>query len=668
MSPSPTASPRSRRTEEAQRSSLAGLLCLALLALWLGVAPVQFTGLTSGDYNFWPQSLALLLLGGVALLASVAGLRVRLEPVGACLLAFLGWNFLSTLTAVYAHDAWLELARLTGLVTVFFACRALRERLDWLALASVAGAFVVAIGAILDFSRSHNTAQFGGFANPNLFAALLAPTLWLSPLVALWVWRRAHSAALALVGLAPFVCLALALALTSSKGGFLSAVVATLVFILALARAQGGAVRMLVRRTWPLLLVLLLVFGAVGAKTVGPRLLSARTAQDNSTQFRAYTWHGTLLMARAKPLTGFGPGAFATAFPGFALAGYTREAHQTWLQIAAESGWPALLLLMGAFIFGVRAAWRQLRTRHWARGACGLSALGAVVVHGFVDSGWFTIAVGATLFVALALCIPDDEQAPDSTTRGLSLPFVGATLVLLLAGYGTQRAALGENGRAAVENALTQNQPVEPQALDEAVALDPGSARLWNFAGRVAPIEGRPAWEGAFQKAMQLQPDNNSHPRAFAAKLADVPAPTSADLKKTGELYDHAVELDPLNSGLRLERGKWRLEHKDGRGFDDFEFVVREWDEPFGRFPAIGRDMDVNLDFARATLALAPHLRAQGQSARAQTLAKRALADCAAARALLGANAALIPAHRRGGFLSNFDDLDSLDNGLRAIR
>ncbi len=661
MSPplfAPTRSPQGEA--EAPRFSLASGLGLVLLALWLSAAPSQFSGLTSGDNNFWPQSLALLLLGGVALLASVAGVRVQLEPVGACLLAFSGWTFLSTLCAVYAHDAWLEMARVSGIVFVFFACRAFRHWLDWLVLASVAGATLAGAIAIVDFLSSHNTAQAGAFANQNLFAALLAPSLWLSPLVPVLVWRRTRSLALALVGLAPFVCLGLSLALTSSKGGFLSAVAAALVFGLALVRAKGGALKTFVRRAWPMLLVMLMVFGAVGAKTVGPRLLSARGSEDNSTQFRAYTWRGTLAMARARPLVGLGPGAFPTVFPRFALAGYTRAAHQSWLQIAAESGIPALLLLLGAFTFAAREAWRKLRSPQWAQGVCGLA------VHGCFDSGYFTIAVGALLFVALALCVRDEDAAPATQKRGLSLPFLGATLVLLVAGYGSQKVASAEDILAQGQEQIYKG--IRPTNAREAVQDDPGSARAWNFLARTTPLDNREVWESAFEKAAGLQPDSAAHPRDYAQQLASLPAPTAADLQKIGELYDRAVELDPLNSSLRLERGKWRLDAKDRRGFDDLGFVLREWDAPYGKYSALGRETNVNLDFARATLALAPRLKAQGQNARLKKLVARALEDCAAARKLQKTRADLLAATAGRIAMGNFSDLDALESGLRAIR
>ena len=234
--------------------------------------------------------------------------------------------------------------------------------------------------------------------------------------------------------------------------------------------------------------------------------------------------------------------------------------------------------------------------------------------------------------------------------------------MLLLAGYGTQQVAGGEDLRALADHNLRLGLPA-PQ-VEAALTTDPGSARLWNFAARATPMDDRATWETRFNRAMSLQPDSASHPRAYASKLAKVTAATGADVKRVDELYDRAVALDPLNTSLRMERGRWRYDHKDRRAFDDFAQVLGEWDAPYGKYPALGRDLDVNLDFARAVLALAPKLRAHGRLA---PLVQRALADCALARSLQRQNQALIQAGQGESSINHFDDLDDLEGGLRRL-
>lgn len=663
MSP-PLSAPRTLAPTdtESRLPALFASLSLGLLGLWLLLAPSQFSNHWPTDYNFGPQSLALLFLAAVALLQSVAGLKGRFEGVGLCLCLFLGWNLVATLTGVYKHDAWLELARITGGVFVFFAVRAHRENQDGLVFAVVAGALYPAITALYDFFQLGGR-QFGGYLNPNLFAAMLVPALLLSLLIPLRVWQSSRSAFVAGAGGVPAIVLLLALAVTGSKGGFIAAIVALLVFAVAIARARGALVRGAVRRAWPILLVGALIFGAVGAKTVGPRLLQTNGGDNNSTQFRAYLWRSTISMIEARPLVGFGPDAFPTVYPRFAQVGYTRTAHQSWLQIAAEGGIPALAFLLIAFALTFRAGWRGLKTPQWARAACGLGALAGVLVHGFFDAGWSAIPVVALLFLSFALCV---ENADIETTqsRGVKVPIlaIAAFALLVLGGYGTQKAQSGEDYRAQAEDDLRKG--VSTRAPLQAVEADPGSARAWNFLGRTTLPSQRDVWERAFRTASQLQPDNASHLRNWATQLGSLPAPTPRDVTQEGNLLDRAVELDPLNSSLRLERAQWRLEHKDGRGYDDLEFIIKEWDAPYGKYPALGSDIEINLDFARATLALAPRMKAQKNTAKLQQLVKRALGDIAVAKNLQKANAAMLQALQGQSSLNNFGDVQKLEDGL----
>ena len=83
--------------------------------------------------------------------------------------------------------------------------------------------------------------------------------------------------------------------------------------------------------------------------------------------------------------------------------------------------------------------------------------------------------------------------------------------------------------------------------------------------------------------------------------------------------------------------------------------------------PEEALDTDINLDFARATLALAPRLRAQKQTERLKSLAKKALDDIAVANELKKANAAMIEAMQGQSSINNFEDLEELETGLKAL-
>jgi hypothetical protein len=62
----------------------------------------------------------------------------------------------------------------------------------------------------------------------------------------------------------------------------------------------------------------------------------------------------------ANPILGVGAGAFEWRYPRYASVGYTRAAHSTYLELAAEAGLPALALSGrdGGRLAGARVARR----------------------------------------------------------------------------------------------------------------------------------------------------------------------------------------------------------------------------------------------------------------------------------------------------------------------
>lgn len=92
------------------------------------------------------------------------------------------------------------------------------------------------------------------------------------------------------------------------------------------------------------------------------RYLTPIERYDRLTTFRLGAWFAAAEMVGDRPLTGYGPGTFAAEFVEHRLAAELRtrvrflqptgaffvQAHQDYLQLAAEAGLPALLLCAGA--------------------------------------------------------------------------------------------------------------------------------------------------------------------------------------------------------------------------------------------------------------------------------------------------------------------------------
>jgi putative inorganic carbon (hco3(-)) transporter len=134
--------------------------------------------------------------------------------------------------------------------------------------------------------------------------------------------------------------------------------------------------------------------------------------EDASARGRVDAWKVTSNISRARPLAGTGFNSFKAAWPLYAEPGMYRAyaAHNVFLQVIAENGWPGLLLFLiavGGAVGGALAS---------ARRADGGSsrALGAAAL-GYLTSNLFAgFVLSPHLFVLLALCASADRLSRGS--------------------------------------------------------------------------------------------------------------------------------------------------------------------------------------------------------------------------------------------------------------
>jgi O-antigen ligase len=667
LSSRPTPEVTAREGEILGFHSLPALLSFGALLLLLATCPSFLSGFTPSTYDYWPQALFLLLgAGGALLLALAPDAKPRFDATALLLLAFLGWNALAMLTTVYRHDSWIELSRLFGALLTFFAVRALwkPERSAWIVGAWVLGMTWCNAPLVLDFIRTRSAGQTGPFYNQNLLANALAMTLPVALVFPVLIRRKTPAGGVVVLACLPLVICGLGLLITSSKGGFLAALVALSITVALVWRAKTTAIRTLVGRNRAIFLgggvVTVVLFGLIAAKTVVPRLQMARGAQDNSTMFRAYIWRSTFAMAQAKPLTGFGPGSFPHVYPRYAQVSYTRSAHQSWAQLAAEGGFPALLLLLAAIGVALKSGWKKLKSGDWPLAAGMSGAIVALLVHGCVDSGFQTTSIVIFLAVALAVLTVDNTPAGEAKSR-LDPFWLGALVLLALAGNQTQKAAGSQDAMGRASEFWQNGAPsVAVDKQREAVAIDPGSARLWLNLGRWQEASGADG-KAAFETAAQLQPTVSANWANLARN-----AERHGQATEAAKFYERALENNPLDTSLLLERAMMRLGSKDGNGYTDLEKILSLWSQPYGLYPPV--DRDVNLDFARATMLLAPRLRQSGAKARLQELVTRALADCERAKGFEAENEAMRLATGGEVGIEPKNDLDTLVNGLQQLQ
>ncbi len=230
---------------------------------------------------------------------------------------------------------------------------------------------------------------------------------WLQVLMGPRAWLRAG-----------LVVIVLGLVLSQSRMGNLS-------FFLALAMA--GALALWLMRPLPRnlfwLLVSLLIIDAVllgswlGVERVAERLrettvAAATTGLASVDAERAEVARATFDLWTRHPHTGVGPGGFRVAFPEAkpeSVQLFYDHAHNDWLELLAERGWPGLLGWLALMGYGLVSALRTLRRSVDPRlrgAAFGISAaLMAVILHAVADFNGAIPAYAAATHALLAAAV-----------------------------------------------------------------------------------------------------------------------------------------------------------------------------------------------------------------------------------------------------------------------
>ena len=598
-------------------------------ALALMVALPLFGGYLFTDRVLWAVLPALVcaLAACVAWAEGAKAVHTGLGRAAWPLAGFLAWSAIATVRSVYLHASLVALVSAAAdlALLALFASLFRDERWRRPAWAVVAGA--AAIEGILGLRDWTQTVIFGGdigwrifgtMYNPNVLAGYFLAALPAALLVLAWAWRSTAQdeerprLGLIAAGFALLIPCA-ALLLTGSRAGLLGAVLGAGVIVLAAPTR--------IPRRWLAVAALALVALMVLAPPVRNRLLSA-TTQSNSAIFRWYTWKGTAAMIAARPLLGFGPGSFESAYPRFAQVGFTRMAHQTPLQIAAEAGLPALLLMAAgvALIGGRLVAGLGAGGLRALEAAAGLSALAAVGLQNLADYTWYIPAVGMTLAatVGLALAASRDDDAEDDQARRPWLAWGCAALALVAivgCAIGLQAQMLAARGRAAMAQgrytmaASLLRRATHADPLDAEILGDLSDALGASGSLRSAVIERL--------RAIALQPTDAGNYLALST-LYDALGDADSALASA----ERAVELNPTSPQAHVRMGLVQEQQGlDEKALQTWRELERIWQSPVGRYPAVEEVTDYW--YAYAWLGLGRDAEERGEVAAAREYYER---------------------------------------------
>jgi O-antigen ligase len=245
--------------------------------------------------------------------------------------------------------------------------------------------------------------QLGPFVYKNQFAAYVESVLGLA--IAAAIQDRRRSFAWLLVASALFASV---VAAGSRAGSILC--LAELILLPAIAFTRGWiSGRSLIRTA-----VLAALTGGALVAIAGWETTWRRLQEPNPYSLRADLLRSSLNMVRDRPLTGFGLGTWSTAYPAYARfddGSFVNQAHNDWVQWAAEGGLPFLVLMAAVVALLVRPAVDSL----WGLG------LMAVFVHAWVDYPFEQRPALAAFFFALAgVIFSQATHLPDGASPALS--------------------------------------------------------------------------------------------------------------------------------------------------------------------------------------------------------------------------------------------------------
>jgi len=537
------------------------LVARGILVILLAALPV-----VAGKLFAW-QGMLVALAVFIAAFFFLMGLlgkppRVGLRVVDYALIGMLVWVAVSMTRTVYLHASLLALMQLLSYFTAFWLARTLLGRRPWQQAAGGAilvGGVLAAVWGLNEYVRTTAISGqttwriYGPFFNPNLLAGYLLLALPVAVAVVWWNRTQADFQDRSLLTIAAgfvIVLMSVALLLTGSKGGLLAAAVVIIVLAFTLPR-PGTRLAGRVRRLAVIVLGAVLVV-ALLAPPIRVRVLSAFTTQRRSAAFRYYTWKTTTQMIRQRPLLGFGPGSYEYVQPQFAIAGFTRTAHQTPLQIAAETGLPSLVLLLvalSAIVIELCSRINRAPPGQRLLAAAALAAFAGFWVHNLIDYSWYVPAVGVTVWMLVGIAL-----AAEPAVKGLQIdarwPQVGRVILMVILLAGCWLLARGLHSQAlAAQGEQLARQGIPSAAIariKRAIALDPLDAKHYEALATFLVGEMQLVGPGSLQKAVGAQrraialvPTKPSLQRELAhlyALLGDLPAAVGA-AQKAVQLY-----------------------------------------------------------------------------------------------------------------------------------
>lgn len=591
---------------------LGGYVSVDVLSLEPGYAPTMRAIFGGGETPILSHFVLALLVcaASVWVLVSRRVVQVPMAPAGMLALVFFALVAVSVIYSGYPFVSWESAFEWLAYAAAFFGAIAVVGRRS--GPSAVLGAFfagaslqgLLGVWEYLALRSDPTWRIFGTWQNPNALAAILLLGFFIG--CGLLMASRRTGTAFA-IG-AGNVTIALALALTQSKGAYFAAIVG-LVFVFALsfvwlAKGPQKALASLIRVAACLIVLigLLMALRARGGDAGGAaplaRMAQAESSQDQSAGFRMLLWRGAVSLIKEKPLGwGLGSYRFESARPG--LTTQTHLAHNSYLQLGVEAGVLAPLALLG--LGGVWLYYSFKGSRRQSAESLTLkigvvAAVAAGAVHNAVDSDLYYFGFGLVFFLLLGIGaqLNADGNSPESVQPG---PRWTAFAIALMVPIALFYFGAVEITKAHIRWHL-EKRLGEP-ALEGARALN-----------EIAGADG----EGWYLRAL-LEPDPRAR-QAFLAKAAERMPSTrnlrmlaraeeqAGDPVKAAGSLNRALQADPHNLfTLKLLLDVYLNSKNEGMADEAARRLVDVESTPYFRIRALPELVPTETYFARRYLA-----------------------------------------------------------------
>jgi O-antigen ligase len=380
---------------------------LLMLILWFGLLTLR----AAEAVRWWLTGFDLALLGLAAAFLLRRRMAIRFHPIAVVLAGAALWGVAQVWFRISVDPqrtlqsslGWMVDCVAFSLTLAICGSERVRERFltaqAWFALALSAAATI----------GLYTIAELGPFAYKNQFAAYLEVGTGIA--VARAVRGREHS--IGWMAATPWIPAAGAMFAAAAAAGSRAGAILCLAELLVLpaVAAWRGWIS---GRELARIAALAMVSAGVLVMVTGWETVWRRLQEPNPYAVRANLLRSSIAMARDRPLTGFGLGAWPSAYPGYARyddGTFVNQAHNDWAQWAVEGGLPLLIAMLAVAGMLLRPAVESL----WGLG------LMAVFVHAWVDYPFEQRpALAAFLFAmagALAATASTKPCRPDEPSR-----------------------------------------------------------------------------------------------------------------------------------------------------------------------------------------------------------------------------------------------------------